>query len=92
MAVERTRSGDVTIVRGGLRPVIEEDQLGHRRAADPAGQLSGAAEGDYEAVLSRRGSTDQHVVGITRDGERFSVEIDVAKMPSFNAADAAAGR
>ena len=83
VAVERTRTGNVTIVRGGLRPVIDEDSWN----ADGRLTLRGsypAAEGEYEAVLSRRGSTDQHVVGLTRNGARFSVEIDVAKMPSFN--------
>jgi CDP-glycerol glycerophosphotransferase len=82
VAVERTQTGNVAIVHGGLRPVIEEDNW----SADGRLTLRGsypAAAGEYEAVLRRRGSTDQHVAELSRDGARFSVEIDVAKMPSF---------
>ena len=83
MAVERTRGGNAAIVHGGLRPVIEEDHWSTDGRLTLRGRYPAAATDAFEAVLRRRGSTDQHVVGFSRDGERFSVEIDVASMPSF---------
>ena len=83
VAVERTRSGDAAIVHGGLRPVIEEDHWSTDGRLTLRGRYPAAAAEEYEVVLRRRGSTDQHVVGFSRDGERFSAEIDVARMPSF---------
>jgi CDP-glycerol glycerophosphotransferase len=84
VAVERTRGGDVAIVHGGLRPVIEEDTWGTDGRLTLRGSYPAAAKAEYEVVLRRRGSTDQHVAGLSRDGDRFSAAIDVAKMPSFS--------
>ena len=47
------------------------------------GQLLGYRWGSYEAVLLRRSSTQQHVVPVQRDGDRFTIEINAAAMPSF---------
>jgi CDP-glycerol glycerophosphotransferase len=84
VAVERTRGGNVAIVHGGLRPVIEEDSWSTDGRLTLRGSYPAAAQDGYEVVLRRRSSTDQHIVGFSRDGERFSAEIDVARMPSFN--------
>ena len=42
-----------------------------------------AAGGALEAVLRRRASADQHVVTVARDGDRFTIGIEAAGMPSF---------
>ena len=82
LAVERASDGNALIAGRGIRPVIEQ----HSWSEDGRLTLTGsfpAAEGRYEAVLRRRKSTDQHVIGLTRDGGRFTIEITVAAMPSF---------
>ena len=40
----------------------------------------------YETVLRRIGSADSHVIGFPVDGERFSVEADLDRMPFFGSA------
>ena len=47
------------------------------------GNYSATVEGSFEAVLLRRSSTQQHVVPVQRDGDRFTIEINAAAMPSF---------
>ena len=61
-----------------------------RRAPGAAWQLprrlpAGAA-GPYETVLRRIGSSDSHVIGFRVEGERFSVEADLDRMPFFGSA------
>ena len=55
---------------------------------DRAGRLTlsgtyAAAAGQRDVVLRRKGSTDQHVLPLERDGQRFSLTIDATAMPSF---------
>jgi CDP-glycerol glycerophosphotransferase len=47
------------------------------------GRCGGPPGQDWEAVLARKDSTDTHVVPVARDGDRFSVVIEAAAMPSF---------
>jgi CDP-glycerol glycerophosphotransferase len=81
IVVERTRYGNAAIVRRAPRPVITE------HAWTSAGRLtlSGtyAAPGGHDVVLRRKGSTDQHVLALDRDGDRFTIAIDAAGLPSF---------
>ncbi len=83
VAVEHTRYGNAVLIRRPRRPVIEE----HDWTADGRLTLRGSypfpAVGPYEVVLTRRRSTDQHVIGIDRDGDRFTVAVDASAMPSF---------
>jgi CDP-glycerol glycerophosphotransferase len=81
IVVERTRYGNAAIVRRAPQPVIDQ------HAWTSAGRLtlSGRypAPGAHDVVLARKGSTDQHVLPLDRDGERFTITIDAAAMPSF---------
>jgi len=83
LAVERTQTGNAAITAGRLRPVIEENSWGQDGRLTLRGSYPAPEDYKYEAVLSRRGSTDRHVVAMARDGERFSIDIDVARMPSY---------
>ncbi len=76
-------TGNAAVVQGGLRPVIDEDTWSAEGRLTLRGSYPAPEDGRYEAVLRRRGSTDRHVVAMARDGERFSISIDVARMPSF---------
>jgi CDP-glycerol glycerophosphotransferase len=81
IVVERTRYGNAAIVRRDEVPVIDW----HEWSAAGRLTLSGsyAGPGTLEAVLRRRTSTDQHVLGLDRAGDRFTLVIDAAGMPSF---------
>ncbi len=83
LAVERTLTGNVAIVQGDLRPVIDENAWSAEGRLTLRGSYPAPAGGRYEAVLRRRGSADRHVVALSRDGERFSIGIDAGAMPSF---------
>ena len=83
LAVERTQTGNAAVVQGRLRPVIDEDSWSPEGRLTLRGRYPAPEGSRYEAVLRRRGSTDRHVVSMSRDGERFSVSIDVAGLPSF---------
>ena len=82
LAVERASDGNVLIASRSIRPVIEQHTWSEAGRLTLTGSFP-AAEGRYEAVLRRSNSTDQHVVGLTRDGDRFTIEITAAAMPSF---------
>jgi CDP-glycerol glycerophosphotransferase len=83
IALERARSGNVVIVRRRPRPVIEEQSWDRGGQLTLRGRYPAAAEGRFEAVLRRRTSTDQHLIELSRDGDRFAIGIDVGAMPSF---------
>jgi CDP-glycerol glycerophosphotransferase len=83
IGIERTRYGNVVIIGRNVRPVIEQHSWGEDGRLTLTGSFPAAAEGSYEALLRRRGSTDQHLIGFTRAGDRFTVEITAAQMPSF---------
>jgi CDP-glycerol glycerophosphotransferase len=86
IAVERTRYGNVMLARRGLRPVIEEHSWTEGGRLTLRGSYPATVVGAYEAVLLRRSSTEQHVVPCERDGDRFTIQIDAAGMPSFGRA------
>jgi CDP-glycerol glycerophosphotransferase len=83
VAVERTRHGNVVVARRVPGPVLD----GHSWSAGGALTLRGdypASQGqDLEAVLTRSGSTETHVLPVRRDGDRFELVIAAAAMPSF---------
>ena len=83
IAVERTRYGNAMVARRGLRPVVDEHSWTDDGRLTLQGNYSATVEGPFEAVLLRRSSTEQHVVPVGRDGDRFTVEINAAAMPSF---------
>jgi CDP-glycerol glycerophosphotransferase len=83
IAVERTRYGNAMVARRSLRPVVDEHSWADDGRLTLQGTYSATVEGSFEAVLVRRSSTEQHVVPVERDGDRFSVEINAAAMPSF---------
>lgn len=83
VAVERTRYGNVVVMRRGHRPVIEDNSWSgdgtltlHGRYADRAGE-------PLEAVLVRMGSTDLHRLPMQRDGDLFTIVVPAAAMPFF---------
>jgi CDP-glycerol glycerophosphotransferase len=82
LAVERASDGNVVIAGRGVRPVIEQHAWSEAGRLTLTGNFPAAA-GRYEALLRRRSSTDQHLIGFTRDGDRFTMEITAAGMPSF---------
>jgi len=83
IVVERTRYGHTAIAVRGEVPVIDD----HAWTADGrlilSGRFAGLGGQPCEAVLSRKTSTERHVAPMTRDGERFTITIDAASMPSF---------
>ncbi len=54
--------------------------------ADSAGAGPTGAGDRYETVLRRIGSSDSHVIGFRLEGERFSIDADLDRMPFFGAA------
>jgi CDP-glycerol glycerophosphotransferase len=83
IGVERTSHGNVIIVSRDLRPVIDQHAWDEDGRLTLTGTFPAPAEDRYEALLRRKGSTDQHLLGFTRDGDRFTVGITAAGMPSF---------
>ncbi len=83
--VGRSRYGDLVMAERTPRPVIDEHEWlpGGRLAL--RGSFLGAG-GRYQTVLRRIGSGDCHVIGFALDGDRFSVEVDVDRMPLFGSA------
>ena len=83
ITVERTRYGNALIARRGLRPVIDEHSWTDAGRLTLRGSYPATVEGPFEAVLLRRSSTDQHAIPFKRNGDRFTVDISAAAMPSF---------
>lgn len=83
VAVERTRYGNVMIVRRGLRPVIDEHSWSDDGTLTLRGSYTGLPGQALEALLYRRAATEIHVLPLQREGERFSLEIAAAGMPAF---------
>ncbi len=80
--VERSRYGDLVMAERTPRPVIDEHEWQPGGRLVLRGTFLGAA-GPHEILLRRIGSSDSHVIGFHRDGERFSVEADLERMPFF---------
>jgi CDP-glycerol glycerophosphotransferase len=97
IVVGRSRYGDLVMAERTPRPVIDSHEwLGGGRlvlrgsflgadGADRQGGPGGWHPPGYETVLRRIGSGDAHVIPFTLDGERFSIEADVERMPFFGA-------
>jgi CDP-glycerol glycerophosphotransferase len=83
--VERSRYGDLVMAERTPRPVIDEHEWRPDGRLVLRGSFLGPA-GPHETVLRRIGSSDSHVIGFRREGERFSVEADLNAMPFFGSA------
>jgi CDP-glycerol glycerophosphotransferase len=83
VGVERASDGNVIIVGRGVRPVIERHAWSEDGRLTLTGSFPAAVAGRHDALLRRRGSTDQHLIGFSRDGDRFTIEITATGMPSF---------
>ena len=83
--VGRSRYGDLVMAERTPRPVIDEHEWQQDARLVLRGSFLGA-DGSYETMLSRIGSSDAHVIGFRRDGDRFSVTADLAAMPFFGSA------
>jgi CDP-glycerol glycerophosphotransferase len=92
--VGQSRYGDLVIAERAPGPVIEQHEW------RPGGRLvlrgtflgaglpgAGLAPGDrYETLLRRTAAADSHVIGFAVEGERFSIEADLDRMPFFGSA------
>ncbi len=83
LGVERASDGNALIVGRNVRPVIEQHAWSEDGRLTLSGSFPSSAEGCYDALLLRCGSTDQHLAAITRDADRFSIEFSPPAMPSF---------
>jgi CDP-glycerol glycerophosphotransferase len=83
--VGRSRYGDLVMAERTPRPVIDEYEWQPDGRLVLRGSFLGGG-GSYEMVLRRIGSSDAHVIGFRRDGERFSIEADLDRMPFFGSA------
>jgi CDP-glycerol glycerophosphotransferase len=87
--VARSRYGDLVMAERTPRPVIDEHVWQRDgRLVLRGGFLGGLLGGSerYEMVLRRIGSGDSHVIPFEVEGERFSVEVDVDRVPFFGSA------
>jgi CDP-glycerol glycerophosphotransferase len=80
--IGRSRYGDLVMAERTPRPVIDEHEWQPGGRLVLRGSFLGAA-GQHEILLRRIGSSDSHVIGFHREGERFSVEADLERMPFF---------
>ena len=83
VAVERTRYGNVVVMRRGIRPVIEDHSWSADGILTVHGSYPDRAGAPLEAVLLRMGSTDTHRIPVQRDGDRLSITVPAAGMPFF---------
>jgi CDP-glycerol glycerophosphotransferase len=82
IVVTRTRYGNAEIAARCELPVIDQHAWTSAGRLILSGPYAGTG-GRQEVVLRRKGSTDQHVLPLVRDGQRFTLTIDAAAMPSF---------
>jgi CDP-glycerol glycerophosphotransferase len=83
--VGRSRYGDLVMAERTPRPVIDEHEWQPGGRLVLRGSFLGAP-GAYQVLLRRIGSSDAHVIGFGRDGERFSIEADLDRLPFFGSA------
>jgi CDP-glycerol glycerophosphotransferase len=83
--VGRSRYGDLVMAERTPRPVVDEHEWQPGGRLVLRGSFLGAA-GRYETVLRRFGSSDSHVIPFLLQGERFTIEADVERMPFFGSA------
>jgi CDP-glycerol glycerophosphotransferase len=82
VVVGRSRYGDLMMSARTPRPVIDSHEWHDDGRLVLRGSFLGA-EGSYETILRRVGSGDAHVIPFGLDGERFTIEADVERMPFF---------
>jgi CDP-glycerol glycerophosphotransferase len=80
----RSRYGDLVTAECTPRPVIDEHEWRPDGRLVLRGSFLGAA-GRYETVLRRFGFSDSHVIPFRLKGDRFSIEVDLERMPFFGA-------
>jgi CDP-glycerol glycerophosphotransferase len=83
IAVERSRYGNVTLAERAPRPVLDEHSWSPEGSLLLQGSYRGPAGDGLDVVLRRMDGAEEHVIGSRRDGNRFSVTIDAAAMPTF---------
>jgi CDP-glycerol glycerophosphotransferase len=83
IAVGRSRYGNLVISERTPRPVIDGYSWRQDGCLELRGSMLGREGEPLEAVLSRRGAGERHRFAVDRDGERFTIEIDVGRVPSF---------
>ncbi len=82
IAVSWSRYGDLVISDRAPRPIISEHAWVRGRLR-LRGRYNGPAAALAGVVLQRQGSSERHRLACTREGEHFTAEIDVERMPSF---------
>ena len=83
LAVERTRYGNVVVMRRGLRPVIREHSWSQDGTLTLRGTYADLPGQRLEAVLTRVASTNTHRIDVDRDGENFVITLPLTAMPVF---------
>ncbi len=83
LAVERTRYGNVVVMRRSLRPVIREHSWSEDGTLTLRGTYADLPGQRLEAVLTRVASTNTHRIEVDRDGENFVITLPLTAMPVF---------
>lgn len=83
VVTERSRNGNVVIMRRDLRAVIDGHSWSKQGSLMLRGSYADPAGRDLEAVLARQASTEVLRVPLSRDGDRFSLTIDATAMQFF---------
>jgi CDP-glycerol glycerophosphotransferase len=83
VAVERSRSGTVTLTERAPRAVIDEHSWSPEGRLLLQGSYHGPAGSTLDAVLRSGDASMEHVVRCDRAGDRFAVLIDTAAMDTF---------
>jgi CDP-glycerol glycerophosphotransferase len=86
VVVGRSRYGDLVMAERTPRPVIESHEWQAEGRLALRGSFPGGTEAPYEMVFRRVGSADMHTLPVRLDGERFSIDVDVQRMPFFGSA------
>jgi CDP-glycerol glycerophosphotransferase len=80
--VERTQYGNVTLTERATRAVIGEHSWDDEGRLRLAGSYPGPA-GPLSVLLHRKDASDEYEIACQRDGDRFSLVVDAAAMPTF---------
>ena len=83
VVVGRSRYGDLVMAERTPRPVIDSYSWQPEGRLELRGIFLGAPGADYEVVFRRVGSGDAHVLPLPMDGDRFTLAVDVERMPFF---------
>jgi CDP-glycerol glycerophosphotransferase len=79
----RTLYGNLVLSERTPRPVADAYSWRADGCLELRGSFLGREGEPLEAVLCRRGSGERHTFPVHRDGERFTIEIDVGRVPVF---------